>query len=244
MFGEKWQNTQYTTFLDAANCSTLECMRSLSTAEIQTATTISYDVAYNEKQFGYGTFYWGPVIDGEVIRDHPLEELRNGHFTKVPIIVDHNFDEGFIFSNYSITDEDEIRSDLETLWQDSDGYYTEVALRLYPESVYNESHFKELRQYQRIEQEVLNGSLSASFARRSAIFGDAIVSCPSSYVATSVAKAGLPVYKLIFDSGSQFHGTTIGFFLGNHTKGMIASVSIRCVTHVSADHDCSGWHLH
>jgi carboxylesterase type B len=208
LYNETWVNEQYSLFLQSANCSTLVCLRGLSLAEIQATTRVSYVRAYLSKAFAYGTFYWGPVIDGEIIQDHPLSEYRNGHFTKVPLMVDRNYWECLSFTNTSLTTIDEVRSDLAGLWHDPDQQYAETALTLYPESSYNATRLQELVYYDEILEIVGAESLSDAFVQRSYILGDALIGCPSTYIAQSVADAGLPTYKMVFNASFQIHGAT------------------------------------
>ncbi|RYP71489.1 hypothetical protein DL771_004744 [Monosporascus sp. 5C6A] len=208
LYNETWVNEQYSLFLESANCSTLPCLRALPLSEIKTTTRISYEKARLSKSFAYGTYYWGPVIDGDVIQDHPLTEYRNGHFTKVPLMVNRNFWEGFGFTNTSLSTIEDVRSDLAALWHDPDQQYAETALTLYPESSHNVSNLQELVYYEQIKAALGVESLSDAFVRRSLLFGDAIVNCPTTYIAISVADAGLPAFKMVFNASFQLHGAT------------------------------------
>jgi hypothetical protein len=40
--------------------------------------------------YAFGDFYYGPSVDGNLIRDLPSNEWKQGHFTKVPLLVDHD----------------------------------------------------------------------------------------------------------------------------------------------------------
>ena len=191
--------------------------------EIRAATEKSYHDAYAAQEYAHGTYYWGPAIDGEIIADHPHAEFSNGHFTQVPVMVDRDFDEGFLFTNYSLSTEVEARSDLFTLWQDTTQYYTNIALKLYPEAAYNETYLRnEIYNYEDLTSlGIPINELTSSFVRRSAIFSDAVVNCPSLHIAKSVAHAGLPAYKLVFNAGYQFHGATGSFLFSNVTNGAL-----------------------
>ncbi|KAM5349663.1 hypothetical protein ACJ41O_006168 [Fusarium nematophilum] len=219
MYDDAWFEKQYSGFQEAADCSSLDCLRKLPISAIQAATRKASVVAYADKQFAFGNFYWSPAIDGEIIQENLQEGFRQGRFTKVPTLVDRNFDEGFIFSNYSIATEEEAISDLSGLWHDEKGYYADIVWKLYPESAYNASHLDDLPAYDLLRQSgAINRTLTDSFIRRSALFGDAIVACPSMYMAEAVAEAGLPAYKLIFNSGYQFHSATEKFLYNNYTN--------------------------
>ncbi|KAJ5002831.1 Carboxylesterase patB [Colletotrichum sp. SAR 10_66] len=120
-----------------------------------------------------------------------------------------NFDEGFLFTNFSLASESEVMSDLTSLWHDSDGFFAETVSMLYPTSLYNRTHLDALTIYPEVrEAGILESPLSESFVKRSAIIGDALVNCPTRHIARSVVKHGQPAYKLVFDAGYQFHGTT------------------------------------
>ncbi|KAK2596039.1 hypothetical protein N8I77_013547 [Diaporthe amygdali] len=53
--------------------------------------------------------------------------------------------------------------------------------------------------------------LSNAFVQRESLFGDALVNCPTRYIAEAASKAELATYKMVFDSGIQFHGSTQQF---------------------------------
>jgi len=133
-------------------------------------------------------FFYGPVIDGTILQDLPSIEFSRGHFTKVPLLVDHDAYEGVIFSNESTATQAEVLSDLEVLWPDAKTTFFDRLFQLYPSAGFN-----------------------SSFYQRQTIFGDAFVACPSYIMATSVANYGLPVWKLKFAAGSEVHGATIPF---------------------------------
>lgn len=44
--------------------------------------------------YGYGDYYYGPFVDGQVIRDLPSQEFEQGHWSKVPILTDREAFEG------------------------------------------------------------------------------------------------------------------------------------------------------
>ncbi|KAF7523486.1 hypothetical protein G7054_g11748 [Neopestalotiopsis clavispora] len=216
IYDEAWTNQQYTGFLQAANCTTLACLRSLSLSEVEQATRAADESAYAANEYAYGTFYWGPTIDGQVIRDHPYNEFRSGHFTKVPLMIDRDGDEGLAFTNTSIATDQDVLQDFAKLWHDSTGFYANIVMDLYPESIYNASHIDDLTYFNILKQEGMSANFSDAFVRRSSAFGDAIVNCPSSYIASHFADAGLPVYKLIFNAGSQLHAATGAYLFSSY----------------------------
>ncbi|RMJ16970.1 hypothetical protein CDV36_003313 [Fusarium kuroshium] len=219
MYGDDWVQDQYERFLDATNCDSVSCLRKLPIETIQNATRTASETAYADKKYTFGTFYWGPTIDGRIIEANLQEEFRQGHFIKVPILVDRNFDEGYIFSNTSVATDAEAKSDLAALWHEDNGYYADTVWSLYPESSYNTSHLNDLPVYDLLKKAgAANGTLTNSFIRRSALFGDALVGCPTTWMTQAVSKAGIPAYKLIFNSGYQFHSATDKFMYSNYTN--------------------------
>lgn len=63
------------------------------------------------------------------------------------------------------------------------------------------------RLYQLFPADEFNGT----FWQRAEIWGDYIIDCPTYYMASAVADAGLATYKLIFNAGTQLHGATAAF---------------------------------
>jgi hypothetical protein len=70
----------------------LQCLRTLDLASLKIATQQTYIDAYNSDPslYAFGDFYYGPSVDGDLIRDLPSNEWKQGHFTKVPLLVDHD----------------------------------------------------------------------------------------------------------------------------------------------------------
>ena len=127
-------------------------------------------------------------VDGDIIRDLPSNEFKQGHFTKVSLIVDHDGYEGYLYSNMS-----ENTQELEQQgWEE-----------IFPYA--KQSFFDRL--YQLFPREEFNGT----FWQRAEIWGDYIIDCPTYYMASAVADAGLATYKLIFNAGTQLHGATAPF---------------------------------
>lgn len=205
---------------------------------MEQATRAADESAYAANEYAYGTFYWGPTIDGQVIRDHPYNEFRSGHFTKVPLMIDRDGDEGLAFTNTSIATDQDVLQDFANLWHDGTGFYAKIVMELYPESIYNASHIDDLTYFNILKQEGMSANFSDAFVRRSSAFGDAIVNCPSSYIASHFADAGLPVYKLIFNAGSQLHAATGAYLFSSYINGKfnprLAEILRFCLTRVSS----------
>ncbi|KAJ0108292.1 hypothetical protein J7T55_005269 [Diaporthe amygdali] len=165
---------------------------------------------YHSGDFAYGTYYWGPAVDGHILHERPLEAFSRGHFHKVPILINRDGNEGFTFSNTSIATEDEVISDLKCSWPNET--FLAESLTLYPGLLYNTSMIEDLTAIQALEAASgVDLPLSNAFVQRESLFGDALVNCPTRYIAEAASKAELATYKMVFDSGIQFHGSTQQF---------------------------------
>lgn len=59
---------QYRQMLAATACDDLACLRNQTTDALIGAMQATFDVGFNEGWYGHGDFYYGPTVDGEVIR--------------------------------------------------------------------------------------------------------------------------------------------------------------------------------
>ncbi|KAK4996355.1 hypothetical protein LTR66_004013 [Elasticomyces elasticus] len=198
---------QYRELLAATNCTNLQCLRSIDAAVLHLASQATYIAGYMAQpgmNYGYGDFYYGPSVDGNIIRDLPSNEFKQGHFTKVPLLVDREGYEGAGFSNKSETTKAEETADFQTLFPYAKQSFFDRLYELYPASSFN-----------------------ATFWQRQSIFGDFIINCPTYYMSTAVSDWGLPVWKMIFNAGSQFHGATVPFiFETNATLNNNATLAL------------------
>lgn len=216
IYNDSWLTTQYSGFTDTANCSSLSCLRDLSVSDLQRATVTSYQTAYSARKYAYGTFYWGPVVDGHAIPDYPAAAFRDGKFTKVPVLLDRDGFEGVSFTNFSLTTAAEVLADLSTLWPSTaPGCLAEI-LALYPASAYNGTALSAQPFFQ-VLQAVYGpiAPLSTAFAQRQAVFGDALVECPTNPIAGAASARGLPVWKMVFSAGFQLHSATSAFLFSD-----------------------------
>ena len=51
-----------------SNCSSLACLRQQTTETLINAMQYSLAVGYTSKIYGWGDFYYGPSVDGEIVR--------------------------------------------------------------------------------------------------------------------------------------------------------------------------------
>ncbi|TKX18785.1 hypothetical protein C1H76_9046 [Elsinoe australis] len=188
---------QYRQVLTASNCTDLACLRSLPSDVLNAASQAAQRVGYTSqpRYYGYGDFYYGPAVDGDAIRDLPSNEFKQGHFTKVPLLVDRDGYEGFVFSNMSETTEAAVEGDLQSLFPYAKSSFFTRLFDLYPQNAFN-----------------------SSFFQRQQLFGDFIINCPTYYMATATSDYGVPAWKLNFNAGSQLHGATVPFLFSTNSS--------------------------
>jgi carboxylesterase type B len=88
------QEQNFFTFLANSNVSTIEEARLLPTETLITANILQ--VAKSP----YGSFKWGPVVDGDFVPALPGLLLSRGQFdSNVKVMVGHNADEGLFFTS-------------------------------------------------------------------------------------------------------------------------------------------------
>ncbi|KAK4903933.1 hypothetical protein LTR49_026525 [Elasticomyces elasticus] len=92
---------QYHQVLSAANCSDIQCLRSLSGAQFDAAqqTVLTQDAS----SYSYGLFYYAPYADGTFIQNMPSVELSLGHLAPVVLMTSREGNEGLIFTPANIT---------------------------------------------------------------------------------------------------------------------------------------------
>ena len=191
------QERQYFTALQLSGCADLNCLRSLPAQTLQTLNQADQNSSYNGPGDGYGTYWYGPVVDGRFVRRLPDQEFKTGNFYKVPLIIDHDGYEGDRFSNKSQTTQTAETIDAMDLFPYAGPSFFSRLYQLYPMSSYN-----------------------STFFQRQTWYGDFIINCPTYYMATAMSDHAYntsAVFKLIFDAGSELHGATTVFLAANST---------------------------
>ena len=130
-------NKQYELLLDAAKCEDLECLQGVPEDVLKNATQKTYTAAYEKGAYGYGNLYYGPCVDGTVVKGLPSKEFRAGRFAKVPTFVSREGYEGWIFSNQSIETVQEEEADLKTLFPYANESFIDEIYELYPSEDFN-----------------------------------------------------------------------------------------------------------
>jgi len=82
-FNNLLRNTSCSSTVGTAD--SLSCLRALPFEEINHAVNVT------------GVGPWSPVIDGDIMADHPSTQLKSGKFVRVPLLIGTNSDEGTSF---------------------------------------------------------------------------------------------------------------------------------------------------
>ena len=129
------QQQTFETFLSLLKVNTIAEARKLPSSSLITANSLQI------AQSAYGTFSYGPVLDGRFTPASAGRLLSQGWFDKnVKLIVAHNANEGLSFTNPSITSESAYIDALRQSFPDISPTTTEyIANVLYP-PVFNGSY--------------------------------------------------------------------------------------------------------
>lgn len=79
--------------------ASLDCLRALPFAELNAALN------------GTTASPWPPVMDGDFIADYPINQLRDGRFPRVPLLIGTNADEGTAFGSGRGPNDTEVSTD-------------------------------------------------------------------------------------------------------------------------------------
>jgi len=85
--------------MHAAKCQNITCLRAVPDGVLAAASQQTYIMGYFAKPkpwYGYGDYYYGPVVDGKSILDLPSREFHLGRFTPVPLLVSRDRYEGIV----------------------------------------------------------------------------------------------------------------------------------------------------
>jgi len=172
----------------------LTCLRDLDVEAILRAGSVPITVGPSPPT----DFEWGPVIDGEVLPERPLDRILAGRHARVPLIVGANADETAL-STPNIQSEAQLRTQLASFGGPN---FVDAVLALYPPDRFDSPR-------QALVQ----------------IFSDATFVCGSRSIARAAARGqSAPVHRYLFAQtldGSAFerglgafHGVELGFVFG------------------------------
>jgi acetylcholinesterase len=181
VYSVKDMEFHYIELLNKTQCDDLECLRALSTDEIQSANTATPPPGQaNIPIFGYG-----PVIDGQLLPDSPTSLLKKGKFAKdKPLIMGTSRTEGTIFApqaqNVTATNQF-VTTQLPNL--------TNASLAQL-QMLYNNT------------PSTLPGvqaNISSFFYYAAELYGDALFTCPTINSAATLQSQNVPVHVFIDD---------------------------------------------
>lgn len=124
---------------------------------------------------------------------------------------------GVSFTNFSTSSWDETVDNLKLLWPEAGSAFFDRLKQVYPLSDFSGAYFNETFFSSPILS-FLDSSLNLSlrtnseYWRAQQIYGDYIINRPTYYQASAFSEHDLPVYKLIFNAGSELHGAPQAFF--------------------------------
>ncbi|RDW71032.1 carboxylesterase [Coleophoma cylindrospora] len=167
---------QYDQLLNATNCTNLACLRSLDSASFQAANI----GRPSPGESAVPLFPYGPVIDGSLLTDTPLQMLRAGKFNHTrPLILGSSHTEGTIFVPQANTTAD-IASFLQLQFPDLTDRDIQKANDLYattPSTLPGVTTPESPLYYQLAE-----------------MYGDAAFACPTLEFAAGLSEAGVPIH--------------------------------------------------
>lgn len=181
------QEDTYQKFLKLLNATSLSGLRALSSAKVVTAN--AQQVAYDS---AYGTYVYGPVVDGNFAPQLPGQLLAQGRFdTSVKILVGHNAAEGTYFTAPSAQSNEALAKQLRVAYpyapQSSLDY---ISTTLYP-AVFDGSY-----------------PYTTQYQRASLIVSEGVFTCNTNYLSTAYHNE---TYSYLFAVPPAFHGLDVSY---------------------------------
>ncbi|BFZ61486.1 hypothetical protein YB2330_002552 [Saitoella coloradoensis] len=178
---------QYQTLQIAANCTSLQCLKD-APAEVLAAA--SYEIVTNAP---YGSFVFGPAVDGTFVPALPGYLLLIGAFPKnVQMMSGHNADEGYIFTPKNISTETDFETYVyETTSTTNPAVVAEI-VSLYPPPSNSTPY-------------------TSNFERATLLTSELIFTCNTRYLAIAF---GNNTYNYLFNVPPALHGQDIVYTFG------------------------------
>jgi carboxylesterase type B len=142
LFNASSQELQMYNVLTLAKCINLNCLRSMSSEQLQSVHNQSYNTGYEQHGYGFGDFYYGPVVDGRFVIELPDQAFKAGRFYDVGLIVDHDGYEGVLFGNTSLTSQIAETTDAELLFPEAGPSFYSRLYQLYPAANFNSTFYQ------------------------------------------------------------------------------------------------------
>lgn len=181
------QEDTFQRYMELTNTSSLAELRALSSQALITANAqqVTYDSAY-------GTFVYGPVVDGLFAPQLPNQLLAQGRFDKdLRILVGHNSAEGTSFTPTTIQSDTALLAQLRVAYpfapQKSFDYITQT---LYP-AVFDGTY-----------------PYTNQFQRANMIISESVFTCNTNYLSTAY---GNKTYSYLFAVPPAFHGLDVAY---------------------------------
>ena len=182
-------------FLSYANVSTIDEARLLSTEQLITANALQ--VGHSQ----YGTFTYGPAVDGSYVPQLPGVALLEGKFNKgIKVMTGKNSDEGLLFTDPFVSNETAFRSYLQDFLPTASSQALDyIEFTLYPPPPVN------------------NGSLSytTEFNRLVSTIGEGVFQCNAVYMDTAYGAMN-QAYGYYFSVPPGIHGEDIVYTFYNN----------------------------
>ncbi|PVH72304.1 alpha/beta-hydrolase [Cadophora sp. DSE1049] len=177
----------YNKLLRLTNTSSLAELRALPSEALIRAN--AQQVVYDSP---WGTYTYGPVVDGDFVPFQPGQLLAQGKFDKdIRVMAGHNADEGAFFTSPYIQSNETLQSYLKSIFpftmQQTIDYVTET---LYP-AVFDGSY-----------------PYRDQFSRADLIISEAIFTCNTNYLSTA---SGNTSYSYLFAVPPALHGQDVSY---------------------------------
>lgn len=187
------------TFLSLLNVTTVQQARQMPYLALAIANAISVARA------PYGTFTYGPVVDGSFVPALPGKLLLQGSYDKsVRVMVGHNGNEGILFTSPFLKTEADIRAYLITVFPDaSNSTLSYIQNTLYP-PVYNGTY-----------------GYTSIIGRAALVASELSFTCNAVYLDYA---SGNQSYAYFFTVPPSYHGQDIPFTFYND-NGVSSTVS-------------------
>lgn len=181
------QEDTYQKFLNLTNSTSLAELRALSSEEVIRASfqQIAYDSAW-------GSYTYGPTVDGNFVPQQPAQLLAQGRFDKdVRVMVGHNANEGAYFTPPYIQTSESVAAQLRLVYpyapQKTIDYVTKT---LYPP--------------------VFDGTYpyTDNYSRANLIISESVFTCNTNYLSTAFKNE---TYSYLFAIPPALHGQDIAY---------------------------------
>lgn len=191
------QEVTYQQTLEYAEVTSYSSLQATTTQQLQVANAL---VIGNASP--YGTFSFGPVIDGSYLRDLPSVLLEEGRYKKsLKIVTGHCSDEGLLFTSPFITDS---------------ASYSHYLKQLFPNiSISSLSYIQDV-----LYPPVFDGSFgyTTQMGRTDLTIGDAAIVCNARYL--DHAFPGQYAYEFTVPPGFHAEDTSYIFFNSGADPGL------------------------